>query len=181
MTPRPFLALLVTAALAGGCGVLPGGGASQQTAAGEVRIGTAPAPRGSEQVGRYTENVRSTCASALAERAAFDRALAGLRERAAADGVSYLRVLGTGELEERGRCDEDFFRLSGIGYRDAPEAAGPPARDGGSGGTGAVTAPPDRAGALTERLQELETLRERGLISAEEYRELRERVLDQAY
>lgn len=164
--------------------MLPGSGsdgASQQAAAGGVRIGTEPAARGSEQVGRYTENVRTTCASALAEREAFDKALARLRERAGADGVSYLRVLGTGELEERGRCDEDFFRLSGIGYRDAPEAAGTPARDGDRGGAEAVSAPQDRAGALTERLQELETLHERGLITAEEYRELRKRVLDQAY
>lgn len=189
MSFRSLFAGTAVTLLLGGCSLLGGGigdapRPADATPLSALEVGTRTAPRGSEQLGRYTRTVDTRCTSQRERSQAFEEALAGLRREASEDGATYLRVLGTGPLETRGFCDDDTFRLSGLGYRpglaaeSAASAGGEPAAGTGSRGTVDRSTPRD---SLTARLEEIEALRERGLITADEYEQLRERVLDQAY
>lgn len=190
MRSGSLIATLTATLALGGCGVLGGGSgnsdASEATPLSELEVGTEAAPRGYEQLGRYSGDVRTRCVTAGDREEAFERALERMREQASADGATYLRVLGTGSLEDRGVCDDDVFRITGLGFRAGGDAPAPTASGDRTGeeGNDAATRSGDgeQAGpSLTERLEEIETLRERGLIDAEEYEALRERVLERAY
>lgn len=123
----------------------------------------------SRQVGRYTTYARTDCNSDRERRAAFDETLEKLRTNAVEDGADYLRVLGTGALETRGLCHNDMFQLTGVAFREENIPQG--MAGGGQGSTDSLTA----------RLEELDALLERGLISDSEHQQLRERVLNEAY
>ncbi len=135
-----------------------------------LEVGIDPASSYSRQVGRYTAYARTNCALERDRREAFTLTLNKLKADAVSDGADYLRVLGTGPLNNRGLCSNDNFQLTGIAMKR--EAI--PQSNGASNG-GSVT------DSLTARLQELDALRERGLISDNEYQQLRERVLNDAY
>ncbi|PWG62032.1 SHOCT domain-containing protein [Sediminicurvatus halobius] len=190
MSVRSLFAGTAATLLLGGCSLLGGGsgdadGPVEATPLTELEVGAGAPPRGSEQLGRYTRTVNARCTSQNERNQAFEEALERLRRAASEDGATYLRVLGTGPLETRGFCDEDIFRLTGLGYRPGLRAdsgggaSSEPADDTSSSeGAGRTTTQRD---SLTARLEEIEALRERGLITADEYEQLRERVLDQAY
>ncbi len=124
---------------------------------------------GARNTGQRRGIARADCRSDDGLRAGYAGALEDLRIKAANDGADYLQVLGSGPLESRGFCDEDYYRIDGRGYRTDNIASG------GSSGGG------NNADSLTGRLEELQALRDRDLITEQEYQELRERVLTDPY
>lgn len=166
------------------CGMMPGNNAANAEAEPPEEI-TAPAAETlstpgltvstddpetfSRQVGRYTTYARTDCNSDRERRAAFNETLEKLRANAVEDGADYLRVLGTGSLESRGLCHNDMFQLTGVAFREEniPQ--------------GGMTGGQSSTDSLTARLEELDALLERGLLSDSEYEQLRERVLNEAY
>lgn len=185
MTARQLLILLVCASTLTACGMMPGGDSDPEAAGStapaepaepvssnrfpELTVGTSTPDTFSRQLGRYTTYARTDCNNDRDQRAAFVETLDKLKGNAVEDGADYLRVLGTGELESRGLCHNDMFQLTGVAFREETLPQG------GSAGGGSNT------DSLTSRLEELDTLRDRGLISDNEYQQLRERVLNEAY
>ncbi len=137
-----------------------------------LTVGTDDPESLSRQIGRYTTYARTDCNSDRARRAAFMETLEKLKANALDDGADYLRVLGTGGLETRGLCHNDMFQLTGVAFR---EEVFPQGMMMGNGGAQMTT------DSLTSRLEELDALRERGLLTDGEYQQLRDRVLNEAY
>ncbi|MBS3785722.1 MAG: hypothetical protein KGY57_02825 [Gammaproteobacteria bacterium] len=122
-----------------------------------------------QQTGLYNSAREANCRTVPGRQAAFDTAINELRQKAAQDGADHLRINGIGPLEERGNCSMQVFRMNGTGYahlRDTTEAA---------------AAAPSIEDSLTTRLEEIDTLLDRGLINRTEHEDLRQRILDQAY
>ena len=122
------------------------------------------------QFTRYSEvdcNIRSARAGAVEETARK------LRDEAVARDADYLYILGTGDLYQRGMCDERMYQLTGKAFVERAPAN--TAAGGSAAGAGSS------ADSLTARLEELDALLERGLINQSEYDQLREQVLDEAY
>lgn len=122
------------------------------------------------ETGRHRGIAKANCGSEDGLVAGYGDALKELRIKAANGGADYLRIRGTGPIESRGFCDEGYYRLDGTGYRIAAQA-----------NSGDKPASVTNADTLTERLEELEVLRERGLITNDEYVQLRQRVISEAY
>lgn len=189
MAARSWLIPTTTALLLAGCSVsLPdlGGGDTDRArgmfaatpdsdAAAEraenMALSTEVPEAGALETGRHRGIARTNCNSDDGLEAGYENALEDLRIKAANDGADYLRVRGSGPIESRGFCDEDYYRVDGVGYRtDVADGS-----DGNGGRQGS------NADSLTSRLEELEALRERDLISEDEYERLRERVMDEPY
>lgn len=185
MNVRHSLLIVASSLTLTACGMMPGNdrdsaaeepaaamtesSASAVTTAG-LTVGVDDPEAFSRQVGRYTTYARTDCNSNRERRAAFAETLAKLQDNASNDGADYLRVLGTGALETRGLCHNDMFQLTGVAFREENLPQG--------NGGGSTTASTD---SLTTRLEELDTLLERGLISDTEHAQLRDRVLNEAY
>lgn len=134
-----------------------------------VEISTELPELTAQQTSLYNSARTANCRTAAGRQAAFDAAIQELREKAARDGADHLRINGLGPLEERGNCDMNVFRMNATGYihlSDTPEAA---------------ASAPSTEDSLTTRLNEIDVLLDRGLINRDEYRDLRQRILDQAY
>ena len=175
----------------GACSMLPGntdGDAAAPTDRGESTpafietLGTPAltvgldAPGGEfRKVDQFTRYARVNCNISSKREAGVETIVERLRDQAAAADADYLRVLGTGPLYNRGICNERQLQLSGAIYRRDQMPAGTAAT--GSGGSAA----PAATDSLSSRLEELEGLRDRGLLNQNEYEQLRERVLDEAY
>ena len=125
---------------------------------------------GARQTGRHRGMARTDCNDDNDVQAAYSRALEDLRIKAANDGADCLRVLGSGPLDERGFCTDDYYRLNGVGFLVLNQNAG--MTEGSNGNS---------VDSLTGRLEELDSLRSRGLITDGEYEQLREQVLNDAY
>ncbi|AUB77906.1 SHOCT domain-containing protein [Spiribacter roseus] len=125
------------------------------------------------QVDQFTRYARVNCNIASQRDAGLETIVRKLRDEAAAGNADYLRIVGAGPFYNRGICDESQLQLSGTAYR----------RDTGgtSGQVGGSAASAPATDSLAGRLEELEALRDRGLINQNEYEQLRERVLDEAY
>ena len=209
MACKPLLPITLLAGLLAGCSSLSPesfgfGGNREEGDPESVEVGTEDPPSELERIGRYQGNVPSQCATRAERGRVLESALNKMRTRAARAGATYMRVLGTGPLEERGECFDGFFRITGVAYGPedaAEETARDESRDrsadegsdrdeardsGGEQDTrrdaDAIRSAPDASrDSLTSRLEEIETLRERRLLSQEEYEQLRDRVLDAAY
>ncbi|KAF0286008.1 hypothetical protein BA899_05480 [Spiribacter sp. SSL99] len=107
------------------------------------------------------------CNIQSSRRAAEKEARTVLMQRAKNNGADYIWVDGTGDISERGFCTNGFYRIIGEGFAEFESR--------GSENTAPAT------DSLAGRLEELEALRDRGLINQNEYEQLRERVLDEAY
>lgn len=184
---RPFslgLVLLLPLAL-GACGSFPTDGEGNPES---VELGTKEPGSGFERLQRLTGYADGDCEGPQAD----DRLASArddLRRRAAGSGADYVRVVGTGPLSERGRCSDEMYRISGVGYARASgnEAS---ARSGDDSDTDKATQrtttesstpAPDQERSTADKLAELDELRERGLISESEYQRLRRKVLDEAF
>ena len=144
-----------------------GSPAATPTSASEVELGLEPPQFDARSTGRHRGITRANCNSTSSLEAAQKEALELLRRRAANNGADYVRLAGSGDLEDRGFCSEGFFRVDGEGFVELdlqPAQAGENVAD-----------------SLTARLEELDALLERGLINQSEYDQLREQVLDEAY
>lgn len=136
------------------------------------------------------------CDGPRAERSLV-QARADLRQRAAARGAEHVRVLGVGPLANRGHCQDDAFRVTGVPYVQATdsEASERQTADDQAAETETTTqdagtlpkpdrrptSSAERSAGTADKLAELEELREKDLISEQEYQRLRERVLDDAF
>ncbi len=135
-----------------------------------VEVITSSPEQFSRQLGRYTVYERTSCNRESERREAFAATLEKLQAKAADDGADAVRVLGTGALESRGLCNNDMFQLTGVAFRE--ENIQP---------NTATNSGANSADSLTTRLEELDSLRTRGLITDSEYQQLREQVLNDAY
>jgi len=127
--------------------------------------------RTARELDRYTVFEDASCNNPSAQRDAFSAAVDRLKAKAGADGADMVRVLGTGSLRSRGMCSDDVFQLTGVAFIEAEAPTQ----------TTTATSAPSTADSLTARLEELEALEDRGLISEEELEQLRSRVLDEAF
>jgi len=169
------LAALITIA---GCSTvsdvaLPGAGADSTTStdssdtASAVDLGTDPPAFNARSTGSHRGIAKAECNIDRDLKAARREAERVLKTRAAAAGADYVHVSGSGPLDARGFCVDGYLRIDGEGFaRQAPVEQ---------------DAADDTADSLSGRLEELEALRERGLLNQNEYQQLRERVLDEAY
>lgn len=176
------LTLLVTACSTGP--VLDSGdGEVTDTARDAPELATEDPGTGFERMGTKTGFADGNCQGPRAD-ATRSSALDSLRERASASGADYVKVVGSGPMDERGMCANDVFRVSGVTYgRAASSEEGAPEAEPDTGGASAArTATPEGASESTaDKLEELENLREEDLISDDEYERLREQVLDEAF
>lgn len=132
-----------------------------------VELGTEPPTFNARSTGSHRGIAKAECNIDQDLETARREAEQLLRRRAAAAGADYVHVSGSGPLDARGFCVDGYLRIDGEGFaRQAPVK-----RD---------TAD-NTADSLSGRLEELEALRERGLLNQNEYEQLRERVLDEAY
>ncbi len=180
MTVRTVITYCASLLLLTGCGAnldlstanlgLGASGSPQAapTAASEVVIGTEPPDFDARSTGRHRGIARANCNSNSSVEEARQEALELLRRRAANNGADYIRLTGSGSIDERGSCLDGFFRLDGVGFAELTTT-----RQADSGMSPADT--------LTARLEELDALLERGLINQSEYDQLRQQVLDEAY
>lgn len=137
-------------------------------------IADSPGPA-ARRLDRYTVFEQASCNNTAEQAAAFDSAVNQLKQSAAADNANIVRVLGTGRLENRGMCNDGTFQLTGLAYSDTETAEQPADQAANSVTTQTET------DTVTARLEELEALRDRGLINDNEYEQLRSRVLDEAF
>jgi len=141
----------------------------------ELTISTRAPGNEFRRVDQFTRYARVNCNIASQRDAGLEIIVRKLRDEAAAGNADYLRIVGAGPLYNRGICDEHQLQLSGSAYqRDMGGQTG--TATGKAGGTAAPA-----TDSLSGRLEELEALRDRGLINQNEYEQLRERVLDEAY
>lgn len=132
-----------------------------------VKLGTEPPEFNARSTGNHRGIAQASCNINRSLDAARDEALSLLRKRAASNGADYVRVSGSGDLMDRGFCVDGYLRIDGEGFVELKN-----------------TGTSDRGQAvdsLSSRLEELEGLRDRGLLDQAEYEQLRERVLDEAY
>ncbi|MFO8008487.1 MAG: SHOCT domain-containing protein [Candidatus Brocadiia bacterium] len=175
------LALLVTACSTGP--VLDGSdGESRGSTEDTVELASEGPGSGFERTGTKTGFADGNCQGPRAD-AAREAALTSLRERASASGADYVKVVGSGPMEERGMCANDVFRVSGVTYKRAEsgEEASEAEADAGAASADEPTAPEGTSESTADKLEELENLREEGLITDDEYERLREQVLDEAF
>ncbi|GEM_PF-1095716 len=141
----------------------------------ELTVSTQAPGNEFRQVDQFTRYARVNCNISSQRAAGLETIVRKLRDEAAAGNADYLRIVGAGPLYNRGICDEYQLQLSGTAYQRGA---------GGQTGSGQVDSSAGTAPAtdsLAGRLEELEALRDRGLINQNEYEQLRERVLDEAY
>ncbi len=169
----------------GACGSLPAEGGGNVDA---VELGRKEPGSGFERLQRLTGYADGDCEGPRAD----DRLAAArddLRRRAAGSGADYVRVVGTGALSERGRCSDEVYRITGIGYTRASGDKAPARSDGDSDAeatskqatTDESMPAQSKERSTADELAELEELRQRGLISESEYERLRSNVLDEAF
>lgn len=188
MAARAWLIPITTTFLLAGCGIsMPelgslGGDGSRgifaaqpdssaaATRAENMEISTEVPEVGARETGQRRGIARANCASDDGLETGYENALEDLRIKVANDGADYLRVRGSGDIESRGFCDENYYRIDGVGFRT--DVANARSTDGNTA---------SGADSLTARLEELEALRERDLITEEEYDRLRERVMNEPY
>ncbi len=190
MIVRKALPILAASLALSACGMMPGNTGNEVEAAAEAtaEAGTAfteslsspslivstEAP-GNDYVslGQFTRYSRADCDIPSGRHSAVEETVRKLRDEAVKRDADYLYILGTGDVFDRGMCDERMFQLTGKAFAErTPTSGGNAATDGGMGGT---------TDSLTSRLEELDALLERGLINQSEYDQLREQVLDEAY
>ena len=191
MAARNWLTLTAAALVLAGCAsVLPERGDEQDDSrllfatrpdspeaaerAENMTIGTELPEGNAIDTGRARGVGRGDCRTPSGLEEGYDNALRDLRIKVANDGADYLQILGRGPIGERGMCDEGYYRIDGRGFRTQGFADSTTAGSA-SGNAGRS------ADSLTSRLEELEALRERGLITEQEYEQLRERVLSDPY
>ncbi|RZU99033.1 SHOCT domain-containing protein [Spiribacter vilamensis] len=133
----------------------------------EVELATEPPEFNARSTGQHRGIAMAECNTGIGLADARQEARDVLKRRAASNGADYVRVQGSGDLEDRGFCRDGYYRVIGDGFARLSE----PAR----------AATPDTTDSLSSRLEELEGLRDRGLLNQNEYEQLRERVLDEAY
>ena len=193
MLTRPAVPLLAAASLLlAACGSVPPLVSSDTDArspdAEGVEVGKSE-PRGDyRRVGRFYGFVSGECES---PRAAELRAatLESLRGHAGRHGADFVHVIGTGPVNDRPKCGNDEYRVSGVGYRLDANAIAEDEADADTAGTerrrseprAGETVSTDQRGRTAEKLRELDTLREQDLVSESEYQRLRERILDEAF
>lgn len=179
MQCRPFLTLAASTLLVAGCAVAPRG--ELTPAAESVRV-VAEKPQGNfEDLGRVTGYGGPGCDNPSTFEDSRRRAWISLRNKAAAEGATVVRVVGAGELESRGGCMRDQYQVTGIALRPGTETSAPePASTAGDPAPAAPTAAPESR-STADQLSELIELRERGLISEQEYQNLRDQVLENAF
>ncbi|AGY91488.1 hypothetical protein SPICUR_02370 [Spiribacter curvatus] len=139
-----------------------------------LTVGTSAPDSGYRKVDQLTRYAQVNCNIASERDAGVEEIATRLRDEAADTDADYLRILGTGSLYSRGICDERQLQMTGATYRryQASGDTAAPADDTGSAPT---------TDSLSSRLEELDGLRDRGLLDQAEYEQLRERVLDEAY
>jgi hypothetical protein len=191
---RLATAVIPVSFLAAACGTIPGMSSSQaeRTAVDPdtVQLTTEHPGTGYRRMSQMTGYAEGECQGPRAERS-LSQARSDLRERAAASGADYVRVLGVGPLANRGGCQDDTYRVSGVPYvktDDTPSSDGGPSDDAdtsseaaSSSSTPEKRSEPAADSSTADKLAEIEALREKGLISEQEYQRLRERVLDEAF
>jgi len=187
MIVRKLLLVATSGLFLSACGLMPSGSSEPASSAAPtspsdtqaavdnypgIEVITSSPERFSRQLGRYTVYERTSCNRDSERREAFAATLQKLQAKAADDGADTVRVLGTGALESRGLCNNDMFQLTGVAFREENIQ-----QNQASGGAGSGP----QTDSLTARLEELDSLQERGLISESEYQQLREQVLNDAY
>ena len=176
------LTLLVTACSTGSV-LESGDGEVTDTAQDAPELAREDPGPGFERMGTKTGFADGNCQGPRAD-TTRSSALDSLRERATASGADYVKVVGSGPMDERGMCANDVFRVSGVTYgRAASSEEGAPEAEPDTGGAsaGGTTTPEGASESTADKLEELENLREEGLISDDEYERLREQVLDEAF
>ncbi|QGM21208.1 hypothetical protein GJ672_02245 [Spiribacter sp. 2438] len=188
MPARRWLALIVPSLLLAGCagsgpdlGTNIGGlylfsasPASEEAArrAEQMEIGVELPAGDAIDTGRRRGIASADCRRDEGRQAGYEEALQELTIKVANDGADYLQVLGNGPLESRGSCRDGYYRLNGRGFRTADAG---PATSADTGEPADAAAP--EPGSLTARLEEIEALRDRGLINRDEYEQLRQHIL----
>lgn len=172
---------IIAGVLLVGCSAVGGGSAAPQTRGvgdalqnevthAKIAVITDSPDQNAQRRGRYTVFERVNCTDPRQLEAAFSASVDKLRAEALADSADMLRVLGTGDLRSRGLCNDSRFQLTGVAFSESAVVNG---RESG----GVFT----QADSLTSRLEELEALRDRNLITSREYEQLRSRVLESAF
>mgnify|MGYP000686228425 CR=1 FL=1 len=192
MTVRKALPIFAASLALTACGMMPGNTDTSAEAPAEspaqagsvftetlstpaLTVSTEPPGNDYYTLGQFTRYSRADCGIGMGRDAAVQEATRKLRDEAVSRDADYLYILGTGDLYERGMCDERMFQLTGKAF--VKRAPAPAAGDNGGMGASAGGA----TDSLTARLEELDALLERGLINQSEYDQLREQVLDEAY
>lgn len=191
MPARRWLALIVPSLLLAGCagsgpdfGTNIGGvylfsasPASEEAArrAEQMEIGVELPAGDAIDTGRRRGIASADCRRDEGRQAGYDEALQELTIKVANDGADYLQVLGNGPLESRGSCRDGYYRLSGRGFRTGDGESDPRPTMAETDKPAETT--PAEPGSLTARLEEIETLRDRGLINRDEYEQLRQHIL----
>jgi hypothetical protein len=185
---RALLTVAAASLALGACAVAPRGELLPE--AESIRL-VAEKPAGRfEELDRITGYGGPGCGTQSGFDGSRERAFISLRNKAAVRGATHVRVLGTGDLESRGGCIQDQYQVTGIALRAiaaAPENLSPTAPQPPSGESPAdadQTQPgtvEQQPRSTADKLTELIELRERGLISEQEYQQLRDQVLESRF
>lgn len=158
---KPASVLLLVLA---GCAASPG---ALETGATKIRVAKADPPENYEELGPVSGSNGSGCGGYGAQ-GSYEGAVTDLKNQAFKIGADFVQIMTVTEPHVRPFCFDNVYRISGNAYRkvgDAPKSttASPP--------TSAATR------SATQKLQELQDLRDKKLITADEYEKMRKQIL----
>jgi len=133
----------------------------------DVVLAETPPDFDARSTGMHRGIASARCNIQSSRKDAEQKAQTILMQRAEANGADYVWIDGAGDIADRGFCVNGFYRIVGEGFAKLESNS--------SENSASLT------DSLAGRLEELEALRDRGLINQNEYEQLRERVLDEAY